>query len=159
MKLSRKLSFERLPTSFDGLIKLHAPRPIHDEVGYNYRLTNIAAALGLAQLQRLDEFIAAKHRIAARYDAAFAELPCAEVLSPVLTDALAARTWKEREQHLDPGLRDPQLLQQLGEVAVPPFEGGLAAAAVRRGHRRYLRLAGPLPRRVGRRSGVLPALS
>ncbi len=44
---------------------------LHDEVGYNYRLTNVAAAIGLAQLERLPEFIATKRRIAARYDAAF----------------------------------------------------------------------------------------
>jgi len=48
---------------------------LHDEIGYNYRLTNLAAALGLAQLRRLDEFVAAKRSIAARYDAAFADLP------------------------------------------------------------------------------------
>ena len=40
---------------------------IHGEVGYNYRLTNIQAAMGMAQLEQLDEFIAAKKRIAARY--------------------------------------------------------------------------------------------
>ncbi len=45
---------------------------LHDEVGYNYRLTNIAAALGLAQLDRLDGFVERKRAIAARYDAAFA---------------------------------------------------------------------------------------
>jgi dTDP-4-amino-4,6-dideoxygalactose transaminase len=45
---------------------------LHDEVGYNYRLTNIAAALGLAQLSRLDEFVARKREIAARYDEALA---------------------------------------------------------------------------------------
>lgn len=41
---------------------------LHDEVGYNYRLTNLAAGLGLAQLERLPSFIDAKRRIAARYD-------------------------------------------------------------------------------------------
>ena len=45
---------------------------LHDEVGYNYRLTNLAAALGLAQLERLDEFVDRKRRIAARYDEALA---------------------------------------------------------------------------------------
>ncbi len=44
----------------------------HDEVGYNYRLTNMAAALGVAQLQRLDEHVFAKRRIAERYTSAFA---------------------------------------------------------------------------------------
>lgn len=34
----------------------------HDEVGYNYRMTNLQAALGLAQLERLEEFIAIKKR-------------------------------------------------------------------------------------------------
>ena len=45
---------------------------LHDEVGYNYRLTNIAAALGIAQLERLDGFVARKREIARRYDEAFA---------------------------------------------------------------------------------------
>jgi dTDP-4-amino-4,6-dideoxygalactose transaminase len=48
---------------------------LHDTVGYNYRLTNLAAALGGAQLARLPEFVAAKRRIASAYDAAFAGLP------------------------------------------------------------------------------------
>lgn len=37
-----------------------AARYIHNEIGYNYRLTNIQAAVGVAQLERLSEFIAAK---------------------------------------------------------------------------------------------------
>lgn len=47
----------------------------HDMVGYNYRMTALAAALGLAQLQRLDAFIARKLEIASRYDEALAALP------------------------------------------------------------------------------------
>jgi dTDP-4-amino-4,6-dideoxygalactose transaminase len=47
---------------------------LHDEVGYNYRLTNVAAALGVAQLARLPEFVSAKRAIAARYDEAFADI-------------------------------------------------------------------------------------
>jgi perosamine synthetase len=39
----------------------------HDEVGYNYRLTNIAAALGVGQLEKLDEYVEIKRGIAARY--------------------------------------------------------------------------------------------
>lgn len=46
----------------------------HDEVGFNYRMTNIEAAVGCAQLQRLGGFLAAKRRIRARYDAAFADV-------------------------------------------------------------------------------------
>ena len=45
---------------------------LHDEIGFNYRLTNIAAALGVAQLERLDDFVAAKRAVAQRYNDAFA---------------------------------------------------------------------------------------
>ena len=40
----------------------------HDRIGYNYRMTNIAAAVGYAQLLRLDEFLESKHRIWKSYE-------------------------------------------------------------------------------------------
>jgi UDP-4-amino-4,6-dideoxy-N-acetyl-beta-L-altrosamine transaminase len=43
-------------------------------LGFNYRLTDICAALGLSQLTRIEEFIARRRAIAAAYDAAFADL-------------------------------------------------------------------------------------
>lgn len=46
----------------------------HDMVGYNYRLPNLNAALGCAQLELLPGFIAAKRILAERYRAAFAEV-------------------------------------------------------------------------------------
>lgn len=45
------------------------------ELGYNYRLTDIQAALGLSQLQRAEENLALRRAIAKRYDGAFAEGP------------------------------------------------------------------------------------
>ncbi|MDR6854108.1 UDP-4-amino-4,6-dideoxy-N-acetyl-beta-L-altrosamine transaminase [Variovorax guangxiensis] len=45
------------------------------ELGYNYRMTDIQAALGLSQLQRLDESVEARHRLAERYDELLAGLP------------------------------------------------------------------------------------
>ena len=45
---------------------------IHDHVGFNYRMTNLNAAVGLAQFERLDEMVAAKRAIAANYDTALA---------------------------------------------------------------------------------------
>jgi len=44
-------------------------------LGFNYRMTDIHAALGLSQMQRLDEFVASRHAIARRYEALLAELP------------------------------------------------------------------------------------
>jgi perosamine synthetase len=47
----------------------------HDVVGYNYRMTNIAAAIGLAQLERADELIARKRNVAETYVRHLADLP------------------------------------------------------------------------------------
>ena len=41
----------------------------HDEIGYNYRLVNVLAAIGVAQLEKLDTFLAAKRKIANYYRA------------------------------------------------------------------------------------------
>jgi perosamine synthetase len=43
-------------------------RFVHDELGYNYRMTNIQAALGVAQLERMDEFVKKKRRIGEMYN-------------------------------------------------------------------------------------------
>ena len=40
---------------------------VHGEVGYNYRLTNLLAAVGCAQMEQLDAYVAIKRKIAARY--------------------------------------------------------------------------------------------
>jgi UDP-4-amino-4,6-dideoxy-N-acetyl-beta-L-altrosamine transaminase len=45
------------------------------ELGYNYRMSDIHAALGLSQLKNLDYFVASRHRIAYHYDVRFASLP------------------------------------------------------------------------------------
>lgn len=39
----------------------------HEEVGYNYRLTNLQAAIGVAQMERMDGFLARKRELAQRY--------------------------------------------------------------------------------------------
>jgi perosamine synthetase len=60
----RNLSFEP-----DG------PRFIHNELGWNYRMTNLQAALGLAQLERIDEFVKLKRSMGAKYTDRLSEIP------------------------------------------------------------------------------------
>lgn len=48
---------------------------VHDVIGYNYRLTNVAAAVGVAQLERLNDLIEAKREIARRYAEVLRDLP------------------------------------------------------------------------------------
>lgn len=80
------------------------------ELGYNYRITDIQAALGLSQLARLDDYVQRRHRLADRYDALLDDLPVivparvadahsALHLYPIQVDA--ARCRRSRRQVFD----------------------------------------------------------
>jgi dTDP-4-amino-4,6-dideoxygalactose transaminase len=58
-----------------------APAERYVEVGFNYRMTDIQAAVGLVQLRRLDEVVARRRAIAARYHEAFAGIPGLRVVT------------------------------------------------------------------------------
>lgn len=49
----------------------HPYKFVHDEIGYNYRMPNLNAALGCAQMERLDEFLAIKAQLTDQWDAFF----------------------------------------------------------------------------------------
>jgi perosamine synthetase len=54
----------------------------HDRLGFNYRLSDLACALGLAQLARLDELLAGRARVAERYRTALEEIEGLELPCP-----------------------------------------------------------------------------
>lgn len=56
---------------------------VHDEVGYNYRLPNLNAALGCAQLEQLPAFLASKRTLAARYIEFFKDSDLQPIVEPV----------------------------------------------------------------------------
>jgi aminotransferase in exopolysaccharide biosynthesis len=47
---------------------------VHDEIGYNYRMPNLNAALGVAQMERLEEFLMIKNKLASQWSVAFDSL-------------------------------------------------------------------------------------
>lgn len=53
---------------------------IHDQVGYNYRMTNLQAALGIAQLEQLESFIEHKKQNYIKYKTAFKEIPYLSIM-------------------------------------------------------------------------------
>lgn len=71
------------------------------DLGFNYRMTDLQAALGLSQTQRLDEFVAKRHVIAKRYDQLFVDLP---VITP----------WQHEESYS--GLHLYVIRLKLGEI-------------------------------------------
>lgn len=62
--------------------KPHAYEFVHDEVGYNYRLPNLNAALGCAQLEQLNAFLAAKRQLAMNYKHELAQTDLQFVTEP-----------------------------------------------------------------------------
>ena len=80
------------------------------ELGLNYRLTDIQAALGLSQLRRLDQFLHRRRELVARYDRLLADVPVTRPLIDVLNDSAwhlyviridAKRAGKTRRQVYD----------------------------------------------------------
>jgi perosamine synthetase len=63
---------------------------VHDEIGYNYRLTNLQAAMGVAQLEMLDEYVESKRRIARRYTDGLSLMPG---LTPMMQAPWASSTF------------------------------------------------------------------
>jgi perosamine synthetase len=58
-------------------------RFFHEELGWNFRMTNMQAALGVAQLEQLDKFVLCKRSMGAKYTELFADIP--GIQSPVVT--------------------------------------------------------------------------
>lgn len=54
-------------------------RFVHEELGWNFRMTNLQAALGIAQLERLDGFVAIKRRMGHRYTELFQSIVSAQL--------------------------------------------------------------------------------
>jgi perosamine synthetase len=97
LRLLRSHGIEREPDRFrsDGRLDGDLPGPWHYEqqqLGFNYRLTDLQAALGLSQLGRIDGAIARRREIALRYDAAFAG-------SSVVRPHQAAPSCRQRSAH------------------------------------------------------------
>jgi len=83
----------------------------HDRLGFNYRLSDIACALGLAQLERLDAMLAARARIAGLYGEALAgidrlELPCPDADGD-------RRSWFVYVVQLPPGVDRDETIRDL----------------------------------------------
>ncbi len=92
----------------------------HDVIGYNYRMTNICAALGLAQLERASTLLAKKREIASQYRQGLAGLP---VIFHEETADIHHSFWMCSILVRDPALRDPlrETLKNSGIETRPLF--------------------------------------
>jgi perosamine synthetase len=65
----------------------------HDRLGYNFRMSAMQAALGLAQLERLDYLVAARRYIAAQYEAVIHDEKCEWLIPPVVPEGCTHSYW------------------------------------------------------------------
>jgi len=80
---------------------------VHDYIGYNYRLTNLAAALGVAQMEQLPGFIRAKRELAAKYRGGFKDTEIEFISEPenatsnYWLNAVILKNRKKRDKFLE----------------------------------------------------------
>jgi dTDP-4-amino-4,6-dideoxygalactose transaminase len=121
-----------------------ADRPIVEqyvEVGFNYRMTDVQAALGMVQLRRLDAMVARRRELAARYTSLLSELPVRVAADPPWGTTNFQSYWIL----LDPscGVSQEQVITAMHAAGISVRRGVMAA------HREpayaALPLRGPLP--------------
>jgi perosamine synthetase len=97
----------------------------YPERGFNYRMTDMQAALGLCQLDALDTILAARTRLAERYNAAFAGVP---YLETPYTPEHTQRTWQSYCVRVRPGapVGRTELMELLLAEGVPTRRGVMA---------------------------------
>ncbi len=95
---------------FDGWLS-------HSRLGYNYRLDELSAALGLVQVQRLPELLAKRARVAAWYDARLAGLP--GVTRPAQAPWTTRPSWFVYVVRLAAGLDRDRVIRDLERRGVP----------------------------------------
>jgi perosamine synthetase len=89
----------------------------HTFLGYNYRLDEMSAAMGITQMARLDELLAKREQVAAWYEARLSEIPGVEV--PIVESYTTRMSWFVYVIRFDPKIDRDAIAARLGEKGVP----------------------------------------
>jgi perosamine synthetase len=98
----------------------------YPEIGYNHRITDIQAAIGLAQLDRLDDILERRRAVAARYGAHLSGHPA--LIAPHVPPGLT-HNWQSYQIRLreDAGLSRSTVMDRLFEMGIPTRRGVMAS--------------------------------
>ncbi|MHA6764997.1 DegT/DnrJ/EryC1/StrS family aminotransferase [Streptacidiphilus sp. PAMC 29251] len=124
------------------------------EVGYNYRMTDIQAAIGLVQLGKLDQIVGRRRALAARYDALLQDVPG---LTPVRDPAYGQGNFQSYWVLPDPDFpvgRD-ELLAALAAAGISARRG-IMASHLEPAYQGHPAAALPVTERISRDSLILP---
>lgn len=127
----------------------------HLEVGYNYRLTDIQAAVGIRQLEKLDQIISKRRRIAQRYHKAFKSIACLQL-------PLEKRGYFSNYQSYSVYLRDDcpinrnELMQKMLDAGISTRRGIMTSHRETAYKKEYSGLSLPVSEKSCDRSIILP---
>ena len=93
----------------------------HDRLGYNYRLDELSAALGVAQLGKLDEILPLRDQVAARYNELLADVEGVRLLAP--DDEIHRRSWFVYVVFIEPPADRSAVMERLAAdgIASKPY--------------------------------------
>jgi perosamine synthetase len=93
----------------------------HERIGYNYRLDELSAALGVAQLRKLDRILALRNEVASRYDTLLEEVEGVRLLCP--DDDVYRRSWFVYVVFVDPPIDRATVMARLAAegIASKPY--------------------------------------
>jgi perosamine synthetase len=89
----------------------------HESLGFNYRLNEMSAALGVSQLSRIDQLLERRNRVAAMYSRRLQDVPGLELLAPV--DANSRLSWFVFIVRLEKGISRSKVIQYLKDRGIP----------------------------------------
>jgi len=89
----------------------------HARLGYNYRMTELSAALGVVQIGRIDELLANRARVAAAYSQRLARIPGVTV--PFIAETTTRMSWFVYVIRLDPAVDRDRVVMGLKENGIP----------------------------------------
>lgn len=134
-------------------------RFVHEELGWNFRMTNLQAALGLAQVEQLDAHVRRKRQIGWRYDELLADLP--DVQRPLRRTAYAENIYwvyglVVGDSHAFDAEEAMRRLASAG-VGTRPFFWPMHEQPVLRKRGLFAGVRCPVAERLGRRGFYLPS--
>lgn len=134
-------------------------RFIHEELGWNYRMTNMQAAIGLAQLERLDDHVRRKRTIGAAYQNALNDIVGIEL--PLATTDYADNIYWVFAIVLGPDINSDaaQIMQRLGDqgIGTRPFFWPVHEQPVFRKQNLFAGETYPVAERIARKGFYLPS--
>ncbi len=134
-------------------------RFVHEELGWNLRMTNLQAAVGVAQLERLDEFVARKRRMGKLYTELLADVPGLQLPIPQ-TDYADNIYWVYSIVLTDEvGCAASDIMQQLGQqqIGTRPFFWCMHEQPVFQKMGLFNGLSFPVAEKIARRGLYLPS--